>query len=58
MSNEKGLDTDQLLFRRSVIKDMRKKRDESKVSYDEIQVLKSEIYALGEDIIQVKVFLK
>ena len=44
-----------LYFRRGVIKEIKKKKDESKISYEEINQLKSETYAIGEEISHIKV---
>lgn len=55
MSDESGTETEKLLLRRALIKEMQKKTEENRLAYDEISKLKSELYALGEEITHVKV---
>ena len=52
-----AISIEKLYFRRTIIKEIKKKTEDSKVSYQEINDLKSVNYALGEEISHIKVFL-
>ena len=55
MSAEIKKQTEDLFFRRELIKEMHRKKEESKSSKQEIDQLKSENYAIGQEIEHAKV---